>query len=65
MSEHNKRLVGRTLDEIYAKGNLELANELVHPEFVDHEPAKSQKQASSGQFVSPGPRTPRARSPAR
>jgi ketosteroid isomerase-like protein len=39
MSENNKRLVRRALEEIYAKGNLELANELVHPDFVDHEPA--------------------------
>ncbi len=39
MSEHNKRLVRRALEEIYAKGNFELANELVHPDFVDHEPA--------------------------
>jgi hypothetical protein len=39
MSEHNKRLVRRALEEIYAKGELELADELVHPDFVDHEPA--------------------------
>jgi SnoaL-like polyketide cyclase/Homeodomain-like domain len=39
MSEHNKQLVRRALEEIYAKGNFELANELVHPDFVDHEPA--------------------------
>lgn len=39
MSERNKRLVRRALEEIYARGNLELANELVHPDFVDHEPA--------------------------
>jgi predicted ester cyclase len=39
MSEDNKRLVRRALEEIYAKGNLELADELVHPDFVDHEPA--------------------------
>ena len=37
--EHNKRLVRRALEEIYAKGDLELANELIHPDFVDHEPA--------------------------
>ena len=37
--EHNKRLVRRALEEIYAKGDLELARELIHPEFVDHEPA--------------------------
>ena len=39
MSEHNKRLVRRALEEIYAKGNFEVANELVHPDFVDYEPA--------------------------
>jgi predicted ester cyclase len=37
-SGHNKRLVRRALDEIYAQGDVELANELVHPDFVDHEP---------------------------
>lgn len=35
----NKRLVRRALEEIYAHGDLELANELVHPDFTDHEPA--------------------------
>ena len=38
-SEDNKRLVRRALEEIYAKGDLELADELIHPDFVDHEPA--------------------------
>ena len=38
-SEHNKRLVRRALEEIYGKGKLELADELIHPGFVDHEPA--------------------------
>jgi predicted ester cyclase len=37
--ERNKRLVRRALAEIYAKGDLQLVDELVHPEFVDHEPA--------------------------
>jgi predicted ester cyclase len=37
--EHNKRLVRRALEEIYANGNLEVVNELVHPDFVDHAPA--------------------------
>ena len=37
--EHNKRLVRRALGEIYAHGRLELADELIHPDFVDHEPA--------------------------
>ena len=39
MSEDNKRLVRRALDELYTKGHLGLAAELVHPAFVDHEPA--------------------------
>ena len=39
MSEHNKRLARRALDEIYANGNLAVADELIHPDFVDHEPA--------------------------
>jgi predicted ester cyclase len=38
-SEHNKRLVRRALQEIYADANLQVANELIHPDFVDHEPA--------------------------
>jgi predicted ester cyclase len=39
VTEHNKRLVRSALQEIYAEGNLELADELIHPDFVDHEPA--------------------------
>jgi hypothetical protein len=37
--EDSKRLVRRALEEIYAQGDLELADELVHADFVDHEPA--------------------------
>jgi hypothetical protein len=33
--EANKRLVRRVLNEIYGDGKLELADELIHPEFVD------------------------------
>jgi predicted ester cyclase len=40
-SENNKRLVRRALEEVYTNGDLELADELVHPDFVDHEPAHS------------------------
>jgi predicted ester cyclase len=39
MSEENKRLVRRALEEIYAGGKIELADELVHPEFVDYDPS--------------------------
>jgi SnoaL-like polyketide cyclase len=37
--EDNKRLARRALEEIYARGNVDLADDLVHPGFVDHEPA--------------------------
>ncbi len=39
MSERNKRLVRRALQEIYANGDLSVVTEFVHPDFVDHEPA--------------------------
>ena len=39
VAEDNKRLVRRALEEIYAKGELELADELVHADFEGHEPA--------------------------
>jgi predicted ester cyclase len=39
MSEANKQLSRRALEEIYARGNVELADELVHPGFVDHDPS--------------------------
>jgi predicted ester cyclase len=37
MSEANKRLVRHALDEVYGQGNLDLAEELIHPEFVDYD----------------------------
>lgn len=43
MSEDNKRLVGRALEEIYSRGNLELTEELIHPDFMDHEPAHEEQ----------------------
>ncbi|HEX5955630.1 MAG TPA: ester cyclase [Solirubrobacterales bacterium] len=38
-AEDNKRLTRRALDEIYTRGDLELVDEIVHPDFIDHEPA--------------------------
>jgi predicted ester cyclase len=35
----NKRLARRALEEIYANGDLELIDELIHPDFADHDPA--------------------------
>jgi predicted ester cyclase len=39
VSEENTRLARRALEEIYSKGNLEPMDELIHPEFRDHEPS--------------------------
>ena len=38
-TDHNKQLARCALAEIYTDGDLELADELFHPDFVDHEPA--------------------------
>ena len=35
----NKLLARRALEEIYAKGDLGLLDELIHPDFADHDPA--------------------------
>jgi predicted ester cyclase len=43
VSEDNKRLLRRALEEIYANGDLALADELVHPDFVDHESAHGEQ----------------------
>ncbi len=39
MGDDNKQLARRALDEPYEKGQLDLADELIHPAFVDHDPA--------------------------
>jgi len=38
-ADDNKRLARRALEEIYANGDLELIDELIHPDFADHDPA--------------------------
>ena len=38
-ADEHKRLLHRALEEIYEAGRLEVADELIHPEFVDHQPA--------------------------
>jgi steroid delta-isomerase-like uncharacterized protein len=37
--EDNKRLARRLLETVYERGQLDAADELIAPEFVDHEPA--------------------------
>jgi predicted SnoaL-like aldol condensation-catalyzing enzyme len=36
-SEENKRIARRVLEELFEEGNLDAADELIHPEFVNHE----------------------------
>lgn len=37
MSELNKRLVRRALDDVFAQGNLDAVDEIFHPDFVNYE----------------------------
>lgn len=39
MAEDSRKIARRTLEELYENGNLDLIDELVHPDFVDHEPS--------------------------
>ena len=48
MSEQNKQLTQRVLKEIFEKGRLEAADELVHPEFVNHEAPPDSPQGPEG-----------------
>jgi predicted ester cyclase len=37
VSEKNKQIARRVLEELFEKGNLDAADELIHPDFVNHE----------------------------
>jgi predicted SnoaL-like aldol condensation-catalyzing enzyme len=37
MTEQNRQITRRVLEELFEKGNLDVAEELIHPEFVNHE----------------------------
>ncbi len=38
-AEENKALTRRVMEEMFNKGNLDVADELVAPDFVDHDPS--------------------------
>jgi steroid delta-isomerase-like uncharacterized protein len=40
MSEHNKMLVRRAIEEVYNQGNLKVVDELVSKDFVVHSPSE-------------------------
>jgi predicted ester cyclase len=48
MSEENKRVARRVLEELFEKGNLDAADELIHPEFVNHEAPPDNPQGPEG-----------------
>jgi hypothetical protein len=45
MSEENKLITRRVLEELFDKGNLDAADELIHPELVNHEAPPDNPQA--------------------
>jgi predicted ester cyclase len=48
MSEGNKRVARRVLEELFEKGNLGEADKLIHPEFVNHEAPPDNPQGVEG-----------------
>jgi predicted ester cyclase len=48
MSDHNKRLTRRVLEEMFEHGNLDAADELVHAKFVNHEAPPDNPQGPEG-----------------
>jgi hypothetical protein len=48
MSAENKRITRRVLDELFDRGNLDAADELIHPGFVNHEAPPDNPQGPEG-----------------
>jgi predicted ester cyclase len=48
VSDEDKRIARRVLEELFEKGNLEAADELIHPEFVNHEAPPDNPQGRAG-----------------
>jgi predicted ester cyclase len=48
MPDENKRLTRRVLEEMFERGNLDAADELVHRDFVNHEAPSSNPQGPQG-----------------
>lgn len=48
MSDANKRIARRLLEELFERGNLAAADELVHPDFVNHEAPPENPQGPAG-----------------
>ena len=48
MSNENKQIARQVLEELFEKGNLDAADELIHPEFVNHEAPPGGPQGRDG-----------------
>jgi predicted ester cyclase len=48
MSEENKRIARQVLEELFEKGNLAAADELIHPDFINHEAPPDNPQGPDG-----------------
>jgi predicted ester cyclase len=48
MSEENKRIARQVLEELFEKGNLDAADELIHPDFDNHEAPPDNPQGPEG-----------------
>jgi predicted ester cyclase len=46
--EQNKQISRRVLEELFDKGNLDAAEELIHPDFVNHEAPPDNPQGPEG-----------------
>jgi len=47
-AEENKRITRRVLEDLFEKGNLGAADELIHPDFVNHEAPPGNPQGPEG-----------------
>jgi predicted ester cyclase len=48
MAEQNQLVCQQVLDELFDKGNLDAADELIHPDFVNHEAPPDNPQGPEG-----------------
>jgi predicted ester cyclase len=48
MSEQNTQITRRVLEELFEKGNLDVTEELIHPDFVNHEAPPDNPQGPDG-----------------
>ena len=48
MSERNKELVRRVIEQVVNRGNLTLADELIATDYVYHEPTAGEKRGRDG-----------------